>query len=255
MKKLFSYLLLSALLGFTAHQLYGQNYWQQRVAYDMDIDFDVKKHRFEGQQTLTYFNQSPDTLHQVFYHLYFNAFQPNSLMDVRSREIEDPDGRVLDRISKLKNSEIGFHKVLSLSQDGQEVAYRIEGTVLEANLPSPLLPGDSTIFSMSFESQVPVQIRRSGRDNREGISYSMSQWFPKIAEYDKKGWHAHPYIAREFYAPWGSYNVRLSIDKKYMVAATGILQNPQENWLWLRARRHDGTGIEGKEINLAFQSR
>lgn len=206
----------------------AQGYWQQRVEYKMDIDFNVENHQFTGNQSLKYFNNSPDTLTRVFYHLYFNAFQPESMMDTRSRSIEDPDGRVGDRISKLDDSEIGFHKMESLTQDGKAVKYQIEGTVLEVQLAKPVFPGASTMLNMKFQSQVPIQIRRSGRNNAEGIDYSMAQWYPKMAEYDARGWHAHPYVAREFYAPWGDFEVNLTIDKDYVVAATGILQNPNE---------------------------
>lgn len=207
---------------------FSQSYWQQAVDYKMDIDFDVKRNQFSGTQQLVYTNNSPDTLKKVFYHLYFNAFQPNSLMDVRSRSIEDPDGRVMDRISKLSEEEIGYHKVVSLTQDGEPLSYQVEGTVLEVDLKSAILPGGSTTFNMEFNSQVPTQIRRSGRDNREGIRYSMAQWYPKLAEYDKKGWHAHPYVGREFYAPWGDFEVNISIHKDYVIAATGTLQNADE---------------------------
>ena len=81
-------------------------------------------------------------------------------------------------------------------------------------------------MEVEFEAQVPLQVRRSGRDNKEGIRYSMSQWYPKVAEYDYQGWHANQYIAREFYGVWGSFDVSLTLDKNYMVAATGVLQNP-----------------------------
>ncbi len=194
----------------------------------MNIDFDVEKNQFSGDQKLKYFNNSPDTLNKVFYHLYFNAFQPQSMMDERSRTIEDADERVGDRIFKLDDSEIGYHQINSLVQDGEKASYKIEGTVLEVELPKPLLPNSTTLLTMNFQSQVPIQIRRSGRDNSEGIEYSMAQWYPKMAEYDERGWHAHPYIGREFYAPWGDFKVTISIDKNYLVAATGILQNPNE---------------------------
>src|SRR5690348_16498516 len=84
--------------------------WQQRVNYRMDIDFDANKHQFKGKQVLKYTNNSPDELDRVFYHLYFNAFQPGSNMDVRSLNLPDPDSRVKDRISKLKPDEYGWHK-------------------------------------------------------------------------------------------------------------------------------------------------
>ena len=225
-KKLTLFIFVISCLAAT---VFAQNgYWQQEVDYQIDIDFDVKKHQMNGTQKLVYTNNSPDTLFKAFYHLYFNAFQPNSLMDYRSRWIEDPDGRVRDRIFKLAPEEVGYHKINSFLQDGKTVPFLVEGTIVEMDLPTPILPGASTTFELTFESQVPVQIRRSGRDNKEGISYSMAQWFPKIAEYDKKGWHAHPYVGREFYSPWGDYSVNISIDKKYIVAATGILQNPDE---------------------------
>ena len=75
---------------------------------------DVETFRYSGTQQLTYTNHSPDTLSQVFYHLYFNAFQPESDMDIRSRTIKDPDPRVGDRISKLNDDEIGFLHVSDL---------------------------------------------------------------------------------------------------------------------------------------------
>jgi len=101
-------------------------------------------------------------------------------------------------------------------------------TILEVILSSPLLPHAKTLLDVAFRCQVPVQIRRSGRDNAEGIRYSMSQWYPKIAEYDYEGWNANPYIAREFYGVWGSYAVNINIDKAYMLGATGTLQNANE---------------------------
>ncbi|NRB51711.1 MAG: M1 family metallopeptidase [Saprospiraceae bacterium] len=202
--------------------------WQQRAEYKMNIDFDVNSHQFKGQQTITYYNNSPDVLDRVFYHLYFNAFQPGSMMDVRSQSVPDPDPRVGSRIGKLKNNQIGYHKVSSLKQDGKPTQFEIVGTILEVELAVPIQPNSSTVLEMTFNSQVPVQIRRSGRDNAEGISYSMTQWYPKLCEYDYQGWHANPYIGREFYGVWGDFDVTISIDRDYIVAASGYLQNPQE---------------------------
>ena len=220
-------LFLSAFL--TVSELLGQSgRWQQGVRYEMEIDFDVKTHRFEGIQRLTYFNRSPDELDRVFYHLYFNAFQPGSAMDVRSRNIPDPDFRIMDKIFKLKPEETGYQKILSLTQNGEPVSWEVAGTILEVTLARPILPGDSVLLEMKFEAQVPKQTRRSGRDNAEGISYSMAQWYPKICQYDEQGWHANPYIAREFYGVFGDFDVKISIDKSFVLAGTGYLQNPSE---------------------------
>lgn len=216
--------LLLATMGLTAQP--GR--WQQRAEYEMKIDFNVKKHQFEGSQRLTYYNNSPDTLHQVFYHLYFNAFKPNSMMDVRSQTIRDADPRVGGRIGKLDKGEIGYQRVLSLKMNGKDVAYETVGTVLEVDLPQPIMPNSSAVFEMEFKAQVPVQIRRSGRDNAEGIAYSMAQWYPKMSEYDYQGWHANPYVGREFYGIWADFDVKITIDKDYTVGGTGYLQNPKE---------------------------
>ena len=220
---------------FFYFESYSNSYWQQRVEYQININFDYENHQFLGDQNLIYYNNSEDTITKVFFHLYFNAFQPGSMMDVRSRSLPDPDRRVMDRISKLNEDEIGFHEIKKIQQNGKDLKYHEQGTILEVELIDPLLPDESTEFYMEYFSQVPVQIRRSGRNNKEGIDYSMAQWFPKIAEFDRKGWHAHPYIAREFYAPWGDFDVSISIDKNYIVAATGILESKvkeKNNYIW-----------------------
>ncbi len=202
--------------------------WQQRAEYVMDVRMDVNTHRLNGSQKLTYFNNSKDTLSVVYYHLYFNAFQPGSMMDVRSRNIADPDPRVGERISKLKDDEIGYQHIRTLKQDGKDVGIKVNGTVLEVTLSKPVLPGGKTVLDMQFEAQIPVQIRRSGRNSKEGIAYSMTQWYPKIAEYDFQGWHAYQYVAREFHGVWGDFDVRITLDPSYVVAATGKLQNPDK---------------------------
>lgn len=203
-------------------------YWQQHVDYKMEIDMDVNTYQYKGNQTLVYTNNSPDVLNRVYYHLYFNAFQPGSEMDVRSRTVADPDSRVRDRISKLKPNEIGYIKVSSLKQNGVTLNHETVGTVLEVDLAKPILPGEKVTFNMVFDAQVPVQIRRSGRNNADGVSLSMTQWYPKLAEYDFEGWHADPYIGREFHSVWGNFDVKLTIDKNYVVGGTGYLQNPNE---------------------------
>ena len=206
----------------------SQVYWQQKVDYTMEVDLNVKNHQIQGQQSLVYTNNSPDSLHKVYYHLYFNAFQPESMMDIRSRTISDPDSRVADRISRLNEKEIGFQKIKSLQMNSENVEFKIEGTILTAELPKKIAPGESVIFEMEFLSQIPVQIRRSGRDNMEGVDYTVTQWYPKMAEYDRDGWHANEYVGREFFGVWGDFDVKITIDSNYTVAGTGVVQNPQE---------------------------
>lgn len=227
--------ILASCLLLTAHAQPGR--WQQRVKYTMNIDMDVNSNQFKGKQKLEYTNNSPDALSRVFYHLYFNAFQPNSSMDVRSQELgktlinnrPDWDGRVRDRISKLTEKEIGFQKIISLKMNGVPQTFKYHETILEVNLTKPILPKTKVVFDMEFEAQVPLQIRRSGRDNpTTGVRYSMSQWYPKLCEYDYEGWHPTPYVAREFYGVWGDYDVSINIDKNYKLGGTGVLVNAAE---------------------------
>lgn len=225
MNKLIFLVVLTTTLTKVAAQ---QCYWQQAVKYQMDIRVDAANNQYQGQQRLNYTNNSPDTLYRVFYHLYFNAFQPGSMMDHRNRVLSDSDPRVGQRITNLQPDEIGYIKVTSLTQDNRPVEYAEVGTILEVELAQPILPGGSTEFVMSWDAQVPIQVRRSGRDSKEGIRLSMAQWYPKLAEYDIEGWHANPYVGREFHGVWGDFDVRITIDRDYVVGATGYLQNPEE---------------------------
>ncbi|MEM1338743.1 MAG: M1 family metallopeptidase [Bacteroidota bacterium] len=224
------FVLIGGLITLSAQPHPG--YWQQHVDYTMEIDMDVESYQYIGIQKLVYTNNSPDTLRRVFYHLYFNAFQPGSEMDIRLQTIQDGDGRMLSdgksRIAPLQPNEIGYLHTKSLTQDGKNLNYTEEETILVVDLAQPILPGESSTFDMTFEGQVPLQIRRSGRNSKEGVALSMSQWYPKMAEYDVEGWHPNPYIAREFHGVWGDFDVKITIDKEYTIGGTGYLQNPQE---------------------------
>ena len=203
-------------------------YWQQHAEYYMDFKMDVSDFSFTGEQELVYTNNSPDTITKVYYHLFFNAFRPGSQMDVRSRTIRDPDSRIGSRIFELEEKDYGELNVFSLKQNGRSLEISQRETILLAKLNKPLLPGEKTTLEMKFEGQVPKQIRRSGKMSEEGVHLTMTQWFPKLCEYDSEGWHPNPYIAREFHGVWGNYTVDITIDKNYVVGGTGYLMNADE---------------------------
>jgi Peptidase family M1 domain len=241
---------LGLLLSFFSLPAMAQSYrWQQAVNYTMNVTLNTKLHTFEGSQNLVYTNNSPDTLKRVFYHLYFNAFQPKSMMDTRSRAIQDPDRRVKARILNLLPEETGRLEVVDLTQDRMPLKYSMQGTILVVELAKPILPHTSTTFDLKFLGQVPIQIRRSGRNNKEGIDYSMAQWYPKICEYDEQGWHPEPYVAREFYGVWGRFDVSITIDADYVVAASGILQNPEEIGF---GYEQPGTKVKKKKKEITY---
>ncbi|MEA3426743.1 MAG: M1 family metallopeptidase [Bacteroidota bacterium] len=241
-QKLFRVFLLSIAVSQLTTVFAQPDRWQQRIKYNINVAVDVATNRFKGTEKLEYTNNSPDTLDKVYFHLYWNAFQPGSSMDVRSRELGkiqiaeprrnsdglDWDARVKDRISKLTPDQIGYQRVSSIRIAGVEQQLKEHETILEVILSKPILPKSKVQMDVVFEAQVPLQIRRSGRDNAEGIRYSMSQWYPKMVEYDYQGWNANPYIAREFYGVWGDFDVNITIDKSYMVTAGGDLMNANE---------------------------
>jgi len=215
-------------------------YWQQQADYKMELSMDVKTFQYKGTQVLEYTNNSNDTLKKVFYHLFPNAFQPGSEMDIRLQTITDPDKRMIktfkvedkevkeSRISSLKPDQIGYLKISNLKQEDVVASTKVVGTILEVTLVKPLFPNSKTTFTLDFDGQVPEQIRRSGRNSSEGVALSMTQWYPKICEFDFEGWHADPYIGREFHGVWGNYDVKINIDKTYTLGATGYLQNKNE---------------------------
>jgi len=215
-------------------------YWQQQADYKMELEMDVKTFQYKGNQTVTYTNNSGDTLRTVYFHLYPNAFQPGSAMDIRLQTITDPDKRMIksfkvgdketkeSRISTLTPDQIGFLKITNFKQDGLAALTKVEETILEVTLVKPILPKSTTTFTLDFDGQVPEQVRRSGRNSAEGVALSMTQWYPKMAEFDFEGWHADPYIGREFHGVWGNYDVKITLDKKYTIGASGYLQNKNE---------------------------
>lgn len=227
---LFKKSIYTILLAWLWSGIHGQsNYWQQYADYTIRVSLNAANHTLSGNEVLDYTNHSPDTLDKVYYHLYFNAFQPNSEMDVRSRAIADPDSRVMDRIYNLKPDEIGNYQIKSIKQDGIPVKnFAIKGTILVVELAKSILPGETTKLDMDFSSQIPVQIRRTGRYNKENVAYSMSQWYPKMAEYDRNGWATDPYVGREFYGVWGKFNVYLTMPDSFKVAGTGTIVSQEK---------------------------
>lgn len=217
--------------------IFGQ-YWQQKVEYKMDIDFNDSLHQYHGNQELTYYNNSPDTIFRVFYHLYNNAFQPGSVMDIRSRYIPDPEKALL-KLLDYKENEIGYLKVNEVKQGNSNLQLKEQGTIIEVLLAKALLPGKKTVLIMDFDGQSPIYTRRSGRYNKDGIAYSMAQWYPKLCEYDRSGWNTDPYVGREFYGVWGDFKVNININSEFILGGTGTVMNP-------KVVKNGYAGIEGK---------
>jgi hypothetical protein len=233
---------LLLILGLFFTSLWGQRagYWQQAVDYKMDINVDDKKFQYDGKMTLKYTNNSPETLKKVYFHLYYNAFQPGSAMDYRLVNIPDPDSRMVvnkgtkespkyeSKIAQLKPEDQGFQQIRSIKQNGKTLKFKVSGTILEVELAQPIASSSTSTFEMEWLAQVPQIIRRGGKNTPEGVDFSMTQWYPKMAHYDEFGWHLDEYVGREFVAPFGDFDVKIHIQKDYVIGSSGKLQNPSE---------------------------
>jgi len=229
-------LVLSTLSGFAQRK----GYWDQKVDYTMDINVNEKTFQYDGKMKLKYTNNSGQELSKVYFHLYFNAFQPGSLMDERLKSIADPDPRMAtnigtkekpefkSRIAALTPDLIGYQKINTVKYNGTDVSFKEDGTILEVTLPTSIKDGSTAEFDLTWQAQVPEQIRRSGRNSKEGVAFSMTQWYPKMAQFDEFGWHLDEYVGREFIAPFGNFDVTIHINKDYVIGSSGKLQNPSE---------------------------
>lgn len=223
--------ILTLLFGLLSAQKGA--YYQQQAKYKMDIDVDAKNFTYNGNQTLTYTNNSPDELNVVYFHLYWNAFKAGSMMDQRvAGQGKNGDSRLqnngISRLASIPKEEEGAQNIHWIKQNGKDLKFEIQETVMKVYLDSPIKSNTSTKFTMEWDAVIPMQIRRAGRNNREGIDMTVTQWYPKIAEYDYDGWATFDYIGREFHAPFSDFEVNIKIDKNYVIGAGGTLENPSE---------------------------
>lgn len=230
MNKSFLVILLFICGLFSAQQ---NAYYQQHAKYKMDIDVDAANYTYQGKQSLEYTNNSPDELKVVYFHLYWNAFKPGSMMDqrVQSRG-KTGDSRLnvdgVSRLASIPKDQEGAQNIHWIKQNGKLLKYEIQETIMKVYLNESIKPNSSTNFTMEWDANVPMQIRRSGRNNREGIDMTMTQWYPKISEYDYDGWATFDYVGREFHAPFADFDVNIKIDKNYVIGAGGTLENPSD---------------------------
>jgi hypothetical protein len=223
------------LFAFVISQFQAQQnaYYQQAAQYKMDIDVNAEQFTYQGTQTLKYRNNSPDELNVVYFHLYWNAFKPNSMMDQRvASQGKNGDSRLqkegISRLASIPKNEEGAQNIHWIKQNGKELKFEIQETVMKVYLDKPIKAHSKTTFTMEWDAVIPQQIRRAGRNNKEGVDMTMTQWYPKIAEYDYDGWATFDYVGREFHAPFADFDVTIKINKDYVVGAGGTLLNPKE---------------------------
>lgn len=198
--------------------------WQQKIHYLIDAELDIKQRTVYGKQRIIYTNNSPDTLKVLYLHVYANAFKKNSFMESYQIERNQFEGGSI--ISYLNERYLGFNKVRDIrDEDYGFLDFSIDDTIIKIILEKPLLPGTVQTFYLDFELKIPFLLRRMGWRNREGIEFSMAQWYPKVCVYDQKGWHTNYYLGREFYGEFATFDVSITLPEEYIVGASGSLRN------------------------------
>lgn len=202
----------------------AQDYWQQEVNYKIEVSLDDAGHNLSGNESFEYINHSPDTLNYIWIHLWPNAYK-NKETALYKQVASQPDLK-----EKLKTyTETGFIDGLEFKVNGKkaELSDNTENIdVAKLNLPQPLLPGKKIIITTPFHVKLPGYFSRLGHN---GNYYMISQWYPKPAVYDRKGWHSFPYLDQgEFYSEFGSFDVSITVPTAYVVAATGNLMDEKE---------------------------
>ena len=200
-------------------------YWQQQVNYKIDVRLNEKQKTLDGFVSIDYFNYSPDTLSFIWFHLWPNAYKNDQtafseqLLENNRTDFyfSDPDRK-------------GFINQLEFKIDDQKATFDNHPQhqdIIKLNLPKPILPGQNIKIQTPFHVKLPYNFSRGGYMDS---SFQITQWYPKPAVYDKYGWHEMPYLDQgEFYSEFGNFEVNISIQKDFKVAATGILQSENTN--------------------------
>jgi aminopeptidase N len=175
-----------------------------------------------GTETLVYRNNSPDSLGEVYFRLYWNLFKTGSYAQRSAKHSkqyyslhgDEHQGITLTKFSILRD------------QKEVDLAYTVDNTIMKANLPAVMPPGDSIVFSIAWDGCVPSLPERTGYQGRD---FNIAQWYPQIAVYDKFGWHREQYTGPgEFHNDYGTFYVNISIPKNFILGHTGVLLNPNE---------------------------
>lgn len=230
----FSFLVVIILTGtfVRAQHVVRQSPWQQRVDHCITVALNDTLHRLLGDSKVTYTNNSPDTLKEIWYHLWPNAY---SARNTRFAEQFLENGK-LD-FEFAKEDELGSMTALRFRSEGKNLeAFLLDENhpdVVRVVLPKPLHPGESIIITTPFDVKIPGRFSRFGHN---GDSYQITQWYPKPAVYDVNGWNPMPYLDQgEFYSEFGSFEVHITVPSNYVVAATGQLRTSSE-WEFIQER-------------------
>jgi len=229
-----------------------QDYFQQEVNYTIRVTLDDRNHYLRGSEEFTYKNNSPTVLQEIYIHLYPNAYLDRSTAFAKQKV----DGGSTEFYYSPKEDR-GFIDSLDFRINGTKVGIKyVDGNwdIARLTLPQPLQPGQSITVTTPFRVQIPASFSRMGHVEQQ---YQITQWYPKPAVFDRKGWHPMPYLDQgEFYAEFGTYDVYITLPKNYVVGATGELQNGEAELNWMKKRAELSNQMlrqEEQETNTVFK--
>lgn len=217
--------LLLVLLMFFIPVLHAQkSYWQQQVNYKINVALNDVDNTLDADETITYTNNSPDTLHFIWFHLWPNAYK-NDKTEFSEQLLRNNNTSFYFSDEK----ERGYINHLSFKVDDVTALLEPDSShidVVKLLLPRALPPQQSTTITTPYHIKLPFNFSRSGY---EGQTYQVAQWYPKPAVYDANGWHQMPYLDQgEFYSEFGNFDVTITVPENYIVASSGNLQNEDE---------------------------
>ncbi|MFC2176611.1 M1 family metallopeptidase, partial [Bacteroidota bacterium] len=235
---------------FLPIHLFSQEYFQQEVNYEIHVALDDKQHVLHASETIAYSNNSDSTLQYIWFHLWPNAYKdPGTALSKQKRQEEDLS------LFFSRPSDRGWIDSLQFKVDDKTIRFEFDAKhkdICKVFLPEPLLPGKSVTINTPFRVQLPKGIfSRLGHLDQ---AYQITQWYPKPAVFDNKGWHPMPYLGQgEFYSEFGTFDVHITLPKNYVVGATGDLINGESELEWLNQKVEKTVAIDTYDYNdLSF---
>jgi hypothetical protein len=218
-----------------ANQHYWKNrkpfegYWQQDVHYNMKATLNDEDNTVSGRQNLIYWNNSPDVLNFVYFHLYSNAQAKGSYLSDLYK-----NNKYHLKYGKYREQGLGT-KVNSISSAGADLKTELDNTVMKVYLAEPLNPGDSVAFDIDFTTWFDIETIRNrmkmfpNEKDKAFKHYDIVHWYPRISVYDRKfGWDTEQHMDHEFYGDFGSFHVEMTLPNNYIIDGTGVLLNESE---------------------------
>ncbi len=251
----------------TASGAPGHEYWQQQADYDIKVEVDDNNQRVIGEETITYYNNSPNPLTYLWIQLDQNIEAPGSMAFETQTGTLDQRETLGTLNRKLDDSFDGGHKIQYVRDAaGKALKYTVVNTMMRVDLPQPLAPktGKASLsigwnYNLANRQDPTTKNGRGGFEyfpEDDNYIYTLAQWFPRMAVYDDyNGWQHKQFLGRgEFTLPFGNYNVAITVPADHVVASTGELQNPKNVLTATQLKRWEEAKKADKPVEIITEA-